>query len=410
MAPVPSLARNLSLPLHLEVVQVPEIVGKTPTVGVLETSRTQRWFRKRGAKKAEVPLNLEAIVYAVYNALDVHHEGLVEWRVVRLVFKMLREFLGEGANLKERRKLLAQLIDCVGVKNDKAGHVRRDHFVKLVLPFASRNPDFFEALPFRAAAQTVLRRLELGRVFNIGVVQKELDLVKPATPEVEAPVKDSKSVEAPRERQALPKPAEVTLRRPAEREAEQGPGLDAEPAAAPEAPFSPPERRRSSGLESPRAPSPDGERTRRSSVQHPGRQSHESPVSRPRAEEKDSPPKPCLSASPSAPVLLAASPVRLPSIMSRAPSAQPTPVPQPQASASGASRCATPERAPAWEARREGEVREVTRQLFSAEGSSRPSSRASSFKRVREPHQPSFGAGRPLARSRSKPVGRPFIC
>ena len=29
----------------------------------------------------------------------------------------------------------------VGVKNDKAGHVRRDHFVKLVLPFASRNPE-----------------------------------------------------------------------------------------------------------------------------------------------------------------------------------------------------------------------------------------------------------------------------
>jgi len=163
------MLRNMSLPLHLEVVQVPEIRAKTPQLGVLDTSRTQRWFKSHGLQAREVPLSIEAMANAVYNALDVRHEGIVEWRIVRLVFKMVREFLVDA----QKRRLLGQLMDRVGCRQERTGHLRRDTFVKLVLPFASKNPDFFEALPFRTAAQTVLRRLELRRVFNIGKCEKE---------------------------------------------------------------------------------------------------------------------------------------------------------------------------------------------------------------------------------------------
>lgn len=66
------------------------------------------------------------------------------------------------------RQLLGQVVADVGYLAGPACHVRRDAFVYLLLPLAVRHPDFLEALPFRAAAQTVICRFELGRVLRRG--------------------------------------------------------------------------------------------------------------------------------------------------------------------------------------------------------------------------------------------------
>lgn len=178
MAPEPTLRRQLSLPSGAfpgragcclealpskgEPVEIPELSVEAPKVSLLDTSCTQRWLRTRGLRARAVPLEVEADVAALFSALDIQFEGMVLTRFLVMVLRALRDILDGTTHGSKLKDLIGRLAN--NIENLPGAHVDRSTFLRLFLPLATQHPDFLEDVPFRAAAQTALRRLELSQV------------------------------------------------------------------------------------------------------------------------------------------------------------------------------------------------------------------------------------------------------
>jgi len=151
-----------------DAVDVPEVRTRFPELGILDTARTQRWLRKRGHQARRLPKDLEHPVLALFDALDLSGDGLIELQLLHATLLVLSDDLLSGELHQQghdMRQILWELTTDVEHLMGIAQHVQRDAFVRLLLPLAARHPDFLEVLPFRAAAQTAIRQGELRRVF-----------------------------------------------------------------------------------------------------------------------------------------------------------------------------------------------------------------------------------------------------
>jgi hypothetical protein len=137
-------------------------------LGIIEAVRIQRWLLRRGRQTRQLPGDLEHPVLALHDFLDSRRNGLVELQLLHATLLVLRDdFLSREFNLHggDMKHILAELTADVEHLMGIAQHVQRDAFIRLLLPLAAHRPDFLQVLPFRAAAQTAIRRRELRRMF-----------------------------------------------------------------------------------------------------------------------------------------------------------------------------------------------------------------------------------------------------
>jgi len=168
MAPLEVPRADRTFPSAEDVPEVPEVSSRFPAKSVIiDTARTQRWLRRRGLQSQKLPKGLERPVLALYDALDVQGNGLIELRLLYVTLLVLHEDMlsGELQQGGDTRHTISELTADVEQLMGIVRHLQRAAFVRLLQPLAARHPDFLEVLPFREAAQTAIRRGELRRVF-----------------------------------------------------------------------------------------------------------------------------------------------------------------------------------------------------------------------------------------------------